>query len=65
LEAGAVLMAGVDDGGLPLGAAVAFHDHVGTAGFVFGHMIMVVLHGWINFVSMLTGWKKEPEYPHD
>lgn len=34
-------------------------------GFVFGHMIMVVLHGWNNFVSMLTGWKKEPEYPHE
>jgi len=23
---------------------------------------MVVLHGWNNFVSMLTGWKKDPEY---
>jgi len=22
----------------------------------------VVLHGWKNFVSMLTGWKKGPEY---
>jgi thiosulfate reductase cytochrome b subunit len=30
--------------------------------FVFGHLIMVVLHGWNNFVSMLTGWKKDPEY---
>jgi hypothetical protein len=25
-------------------------------------LIMVVLHGWNNFVSMLTGWKKDPEY---
>ena len=23
---------------------------------------MVVLHGWNNFASMLTGWKKNPEY---
>lgn len=30
--------------------------------FVFGHLVMVVLHGWNNFVSMLTGWKKDPEY---
>jgi hypothetical protein len=26
---------------------------------------MVALHGWNNFVSMLTGWKKDPDYaPH-
>ena len=30
--------------------------------FVFGHLVMVVLHGWNNFVSMLSGWKKSPEY---
>jgi Ni/Fe-hydrogenase b-type cytochrome subunit len=30
--------------------------------FLFAHLIMVVLHGWNNFVSMLTGWKKDPEY---
>jgi len=30
--------------------------------FVFGHLVMVVLHGWNNFVSMLSGWKKHPEY---
>jgi len=24
--------------------------------------VMVILHGWNNFVSMLTGWKKDPEY---
>ncbi|MGH7745021.1 MAG: cytochrome b/b6 domain-containing protein [Candidatus Dormibacteria bacterium] len=30
--------------------------------FVFGHVIMVILHGWNNFVSMLTGWKRDPEY---
>jgi len=21
-----------------------------------------VLHGWNNFISMWTGWKKNPEY---
>jgi Ni/Fe-hydrogenase b-type cytochrome subunit len=31
-------------------------------GFIFGHLVMVVLHGWNNFVSMLTGWKKNPDY---
>lgn len=30
--------------------------------FIFCHLIMVVLHGWNNFISMLTGWKKDPEY---
>lgn len=30
--------------------------------FVFGHLVMVLVHGWNNFVSMLTGWKKDPEY---
>ena len=30
--------------------------------FVFGHLVMVILHGWNNFVSMLTGWKKNPDY---
>jgi thiosulfate reductase cytochrome b subunit len=29
--------------------------------FVIGHLVMVVLHGWNNFVSMLTGWTKEPD----
>ncbi len=30
--------------------------------FVIGHLVMVILHGWNNFLSMLTGWKKNPEY---
>jgi thiosulfate reductase cytochrome b subunit len=30
--------------------------------FILGHLIMVALHGWNNFVSMLTGWKRGPEY---
>jgi thiosulfate reductase cytochrome b subunit len=31
-------------------------------GFIFGHLVMVVLHGWNNFASMWTGWKRDPEY---
>jgi len=30
--------------------------------FVFCHLVIVVLHGWNNFVPMLTGWKEDPEY---
>jgi thiosulfate reductase cytochrome b subunit len=30
--------------------------------FIFGHLIMVAIHGMNNFLSMLTGWKKDPEY---
>ena len=30
--------------------------------FVVGHLIMVILHGWNNFMAMLTGWKRDPEY---
>jgi thiosulfate reductase cytochrome b subunit len=30
--------------------------------FVLGHLIMVILHGWGNLVSMLAGWKRDPEY---
>ncbi len=30
--------------------------------FIVGHLIMVALHGWNNFVSMMTGWKRDPEY---
>jgi Ni/Fe-hydrogenase b-type cytochrome subunit len=30
--------------------------------FILGHLVMVILHGWNNFMSMLTGWKRDPEY---
>jgi Ni/Fe-hydrogenase b-type cytochrome subunit len=44
--------------------ARVWHFAVMTAflAFIIGHLIMVALHGWSNFVSMLTGWKKDPEY---
>ena len=28
--------------------------------FVLGHLVMIVVHGWNNFMSMLTGWKTNP-----
>jgi Ni/Fe-hydrogenase b-type cytochrome subunit len=34
----------------------------GFLAFIPGHLVMVLLHGWNNFVAMLTGWKKNPEY---
>jgi thiosulfate reductase cytochrome b subunit len=34
----------------------------GLLAFVPGHLIMVALHGWDNFVSIFTGWKRHPEY---
>jgi Ni/Fe-hydrogenase b-type cytochrome subunit len=30
--------------------------------FVAGHLVMVILHGWSNFASMLSGWKRGPEF---
>jgi Ni/Fe-hydrogenase b-type cytochrome subunit len=30
--------------------------------FLLGHLVMVVIHGWNNFVSMFTGWKTDPDY---
>jgi thiosulfate reductase cytochrome b subunit len=30
----------------------------GLAMFFFGHIVMVVIAGWWNFVSIITGWKK-------
>jgi thiosulfate reductase cytochrome b subunit len=32
-----------------------------AAGFVFffaGHMLMVIIAGWSNFLSIITGWKR-------
>jgi thiosulfate reductase cytochrome b subunit len=34
----------------------------GLVAFIPGHLVMVALHGWNNFRSMLTGWKADPEY---
>jgi len=34
----------------------------GFLAFVPGHLIMMLLHGWQNVFSMLSGWKKDPGY---
>ena len=39
-----------------------FISMCGFVAFIPGHLIMVALHGWNNFYSMLTGWKNNPEY---
>src|SRR5437764_2014378 len=30
--------------------------------FIPGHLLMVAIHGWDNFYSMMIGWKRDPEY---
>ena len=39
-----------------------FAAMIGFLSFVPGHLLMVALHGWSNFYSMLTGWKRDPAY---
>ena len=34
----------------------------GLLAFIPGHLVMVGLHGWNNFQSMLTGMKRDPDY---
>jgi len=34
----------------------------GFLAFIPGHLVMVACHGWNNFRSMVTGWKRDPEY---
>jgi len=41
---------------------IHFSALLGFAAFIPGHLFMVALHGWNNFASMLTGWKKDPDY---
>jgi thiosulfate reductase cytochrome b subunit len=49
-------------GGFRLARLWHFLAFGGFVLFLAGHLVMVALHGWNNFVSMLTGWKKGPEY---
>ena len=34
----------------------------GFLAFIPGHLLMVALHGWQNFYSMIIGWKRDPDY---
>ncbi len=49
-------------GGYHLARIWHFAAMCGFLAFIPGHLIMVALHGWWNFYSMLSGWKREPEY---
>jgi len=49
-------------GGFHLTRIWHFAAMCGFLAFIPGHLIMVLLHGWSNFFSMLSGWKREPEY---
>ncbi len=49
-------------GGFHLARLWHFVVMCGLLAFVLSHLVMVILHGWDNFISMLTGWKKNPEY---
>jgi Ni/Fe-hydrogenase b-type cytochrome subunit len=49
-------------GGFHFARGWHFFAMCGFLAFIPGHLIMVVLHGWANFYSMLSGWKHEPEY---
>ena len=52
-------------GGYSLVRVWHFVAMCGFLAFIPGHLIMVALHGWKNFVSMLVGWKRDPEYRAD
>ena len=49
-------------GGFRLTRVWHFVSMCGFAAFIPAHLVMVALHGWNNFYSMITGWKKGPEY---
>lgn len=49
-------------GGFGLIRLYHFAAMIGFLSFIPGHLMMVALHGWNNFYSMLTGWKRNPDY---
>lgn len=49
-------------GGFGLLRIYHFAAMLGFLAFIPGHLVMVALHGWNNFRSMLTGWKHDPDY---
>ncbi len=49
-------------GGFHLTRVWHFVAMCGFVAFIPGHLVMVALHGWNNFMSMVRGWKKNPEY---
>jgi thiosulfate reductase cytochrome b subunit len=55
-------MLGVLFGGYHGARLVHFLAMCGLLAFIPGHLVMVAIHGWDNFRSILTGWKMHPEY---
>jgi Ni/Fe-hydrogenase b-type cytochrome subunit len=49
-------------GGYHYARTLHFISMCGFLAFIPGHLVMVAIHGWDNFQSMLTGWKERPEY---
>lgn len=49
-------------GGYHSARLIHFLSMCGLLAFIPGHLIMVALHGWDNFMSMVTGWKRRPDY---
>ena len=49
-------------GGYHVARLIHFLAMCGLLAFIPGHLIMVLLHGWDNFASMVTGWKRRPDY---
>ena len=49
-------------GGFTLTRVWHFMSMCGFVLFIPGHLVMVALHGWNNFYSMITGYKRDPEY---
>ena len=49
-------------GGFRLVRFEHFVAMLGFLSFIPGHLIMVAIHGWNNFVSMLSGWKATEPY---
>jgi Ni/Fe-hydrogenase b-type cytochrome subunit len=49
-------------GGYHGARTVHFLAMCGILAFVPGHLVMVAIHGWDNFSSIFTGWKRRPEY---
>ena len=53
---------GVLFGGYHRARLLHFLAMCGLLAFIPGHLVMVAIHGWDNFRSILTGWKMHPEY---
>lgn len=56
------LLARTHVGRIPPCAYLALCGHVWLIAFLPRRLLMVAIHGWNNFLSMITGWKRNPEY---